>query len=390
MVENRTGMDVILNPLALPRASAYPASLHGIISPDSMDAAKREIRSWPGYEPTPLVSLTGLAREWNVGEIRYKDESTRFRLGSFKVTGGAYAVARYAVKISAPQRGEPVTIVTATDGNHGRAVAWGAKRFGCRCRVYVHERVSDARVKAIEDLGATVICVSGNYDDSVRRAAKDAEENRWQVISDTSYEGYSEVPSQIMQGYTAMLSELPQQMNRAIPTHVFVQAGVGGLAAAVCAYYWLTCGPERPRLVIVEPDDAPCLFESAKAGTLVPIRGNLDTIMAGLACGEASPIAWEILSKGAFAFAKIPDWAAEDAMRKLASPAKDDTPLVAGESAAAGIAAVGLARRDAGLSDMLQLDGNATVLVFGTEGDTDPQSYCRIVGRTAQEVLSRG
>src|SRR5690606_35466744 len=194
-----------------------------------------------------------------------------------------------------------ITVTCATDGNHGRSVAWGAHLFGCKCVIYVHETVSKGRKDAIASYGAEVRVVPGNYDDAVRKAASDAQANGWFVVTDTSYEGYTSVPRDVMQGYTIMAEESMQQIKQT-PTHIFVQGGVGGLAAAVCAHYWEKQGSERPRFIVAEPDRADCLYRSAKAGKPVAVHGALDTIMAGLACGEVSIIAWDILSEGADAF----------------------------------------------------------------------------------------
>ena len=282
-----------------------------------------------------------------------------------------------------------ITISCATDGNHGRSVAWGAQRHGCRCVIYVHARVSAGRVEAIKRYGAEVVRVAGNYDDSVRVAAADAAANGYFVVSDTSYPGYLDVPRDVMQGYTVMVEEILGQMDApALPTHVFVQGGVGGLAAAVCGHLWERLGARRPKLIVVEPEQAACLYHSAQAGAPVTVNGALDTIMAGLACGEVSTLAWRILDSGAFAFQTVDDAAAMAAMRLLADGGDSDAPIVAGESAVAGLAAciAVAARRD--WRGQLGLDADSRVLLIGSEGATDPALFERIVGRPARAVAT--
>lgn len=379
----------------------------GILSDRALQSAMREITSWPGYAPTPLVPLDALAAKAGLGAIYYKDEGTRFGLGSFKALGGAYAVMRLLQSLILQQTGNNaeateiaggryadicagLTVTCATDGNHGRSVAWGAQTFGCGCVIYVHEHVSEARCQAIAAYGAEVRRIVGNYDDAVRQASADAAVNGWHVVSDTSYPGYVDVPRDVMQGYGVMVDETLRQLPLGMaPTHVFVQGGVGGLAAAVCATLWERLHETKPRFIVVEPDRAACLFQSAVAGKPVTVEGELDTIMAGLACGEVSILAWEILSAGTDAFMMIDDEAAAEAMRCLARPAASDLPIVAGESAVAGLAAALQSAAHDDLRQCLGLDGSSVVLLFGTEGATDPDMYRRIVGMAANAVVAR-
>lgn len=379
---------------------------NAILSLSSLELARREISVWPGYQPTPLVALRGLAADAGVGDIYYKDEGGRFGLGSFKALGGAYAVLRLLQKqVAAQSSKDPgeismtpvddaavhrtVTVTCATDGNHGRSVAWGAKTFGCRCVIYVHEMVSKGRRAAIAAYGADVREVAGNYDDAVRQASVDAAANGWHVVSDTSYAGYIDVPRDVMQGYGVMVEEALAQLPAGkLPTHVFVQGGVGGLAAAVCATLWEALGTKRPQFIVVEPDRAPCLFRSSVAGHPVTVDGSLNTIMAGLACGEVSLLAWEILREGANAFMTIEDEAAIFAMRLLADSPFGDQSLVAGESAVAGLAGMLQLTRDQIARDACGLNKDSVVLVFGTEGATDPVLYEELVGRPAEMVLT--
>ena len=388
-------------------AEPYGAQRESLLGAAALGQAQAVISTWPGYAITPLCALPGLARTAGVGSIHYKDEGGRFGLGSFKALGGAYAVARLLCRelgqrlgravSHAELRSDPVlrqacadiTVTCATDGNHGRSVAWGAQMLGCRCVIYVHATVSQGREDAIARYGAQVVRTSGNYDEAVQQADHDAQISGWFVISDTSYPGYMDIPRDVMQGYQLMVHEavsaLPQW-----PTHVFVQAGVGGFAAAVCAYFWERQTEQRPVFVVVEPERADCLLQSARAGAVVAVKGDLDTLMAGLACGEVSLLAWEVLASGANAFCSIPDVAAVDAMRLLASPQPGDPDIVAGESAVAGLAAALLMVQDISARVALGLTQNSRVLLFGSEGDTDPTLYQQLVGRSAAQVRRDG
>ena len=379
-------MSVVDNPRAL-AGETYPEAMKDLLSHAKAEEAFDSISGWPGYAPTPVVGLGALARAAGIAEIIYKDEGGRFGLGSFKALGGALAVeAEYArIRAEDDGRARPTpTFASATDGNHGRAVAWGAQRVGCRCVIYLHAGVSLARERAIAALGAEIRRVDGNYDDSVRQAQEESARNGWIVISDTSYGDYRAIPCRIMQGYTVLAREI---LDRGIrPTHIFVQGGVGGLAAAMAAHFWEEFGAERPRLIVVEPENAACLARSAAAGHPVVVTGALDTVMAGLACGEVSEVAWEILDAAADHFVTLPDRAAIEAMRLLAM---NDPAIVAGESATAGLAACLIA---SGLPEMrkrLGLSDDSRVLCIGTEGATDPESYERLVGRTARENALR-
>jgi diaminopropionate ammonia-lyase len=345
-----------------------------------------------------------LAHAAGLDAIWYKDEGGRFGLGSFKALGGAYALSHHLIGAIRETTGatattadlidgtyrdltSKITVTSATDGNHGRSVAWGAQMFGCQCVIYIHAIVSDGRKQTIENFGAKVVRIDGNYDDSVRQAATDAIEFNRQVISDTSYDGYMETPKHVMYGYGVMASEAVEQLpDRQRPTHVFIQGGCGGLAAAVFAYLQQCWGENRPQFIVVEPKTAACLYASALKGEAVVIPGEMDTMMAGLACGEASLLAWQYLSHNANAFITISDQSAIEVMRALADGVKGDPPLVAGESAVAGLAAALVARLDPDQSKLLGLSEDSRILVFGTEGATDPEVYQHIVGKTAAQV----
>jgi diaminopropionate ammonia-lyase len=363
-----------------------------VVLPDGhFRRARAEIESWPGYAPTPLVPLDDVAKAARVAAVHYKDEGGRFGLGSFKALGGAYAVARLLITELA-RRGvannattteleqgahrdaaRDITVTCATDGNHGRSVAWGAQRFGASCVIFVHEGVSQGRRDAIARYGAEIRVVPGNYDDAVRACTHTAERENWFIVSDTSWEGYAEVPRDVMQGYRLMAEEAAEQLE-APPTHAFVPGGVGGVAAAVSVQLRARYGADI-KVVVVEPEKAACLLASAEAGQPVTVPGELDTLMAGLACGEPSLLAWQELERGAFAFMAVPDESAVDCMRVLA---RRRPPVVAGESAVAGLAGLLLAGRDPLSRAMLGLDAQSRVLLFGTEGATDPELYARL------------
>jgi diaminopropionate ammonia-lyase len=357
--------------------------------------AKRTITAWPGYAPTPLHDLPDLAADCGVARVAIKDEAARFGLGSFKALGGAYAVgevvATELARLGIAANASPadleagryadatgaLTVTCATDGNHGRAVAWGARRFGCRCVVFVHAHVSDARVAGIAAEGAEIRRVDGTYDAAVRRATQVAAEEGWFVVSDTSWPGYTAVPVDVMQGYRLMPDEAIDQWTARLPagapTHVFIQAGVGGVAAAVSAQLRARLAAP-PMLIVVEPDRAACLLASAQAGEVVSVPGDLDTIMAGLACGEPSLLAWTELERGAAAFMAVPDAAVGPCMRALAARG-----IVAGDSAVAGLAALLLAAADPAARATLGLDETSRVLLFSTEGATDEAVYARLM-----------
>lgn len=338
-------------------------------------------KTLPGYTPTPLHALPALARELGVGAIWVKDESKRFGLNAFKGLGASYAIHRYLQ--SNPANGKKLTFATATDGNHGRAVAWSAKRLGHAAVVYVPRNTVKARIDAILGEGARCEVIDGTYDETVKRAAADAAANGWQVISDTSWPGYTEIPAWIMSGYATLFREAMAQLGGQVPSSIFLQAGVGGMAIAGLA----VAAPvkPRPRLICVEPLDADCLAESAATpdGRIAEAKGKQDSIMAGLNCGTPSLLAWPALRAGLDGFLAVDDGWAADAMKRLAKPTGGDPAIVAGESGAAGLAGLMALCREpalAGARAAMGLDASAKVLLINTEGDTDPVNYQRIVG----------
>lgn len=393
----------------LHREISYGSEQEAVLDEEGFLRAAGVIRSWPGYAPTPLVRLGPLAEVAGVSEVSYKDESGRFGLGSFKPLGGAYAVLRQLMAEIAAAEGlervEPddvlqgrysdiaagVTVTAATDGNHGRSVAWGAQLFGCRCVIFIHETVSPGREQAIAALGAEVRRTPGSYDDAVRVADETARREGWFQIPDTSDGILTEAPRNVMQGYTLMAQEAMDQLPYAeTPTHIFVQAGVGGMAAAVAARFWQRFGPGRFRLILVEPRQAACWYHSLKAGEPVAVTEGLDSLMAGLACGEVSRLAWTILAPAADAMITVEDAAAADCMRLMAAGRLSGEPMVTGESAVAGLAGFLAAAADDSARAALGIGPDSRVLLFGTEGASDPETYEAIVGRSPGEVEKSG
>ena len=374
------------------RASVSPSwlSLHEARS------VRRFHETFPSYSVTPLHSLSALATLLGVDKILIKDESYRFGLNAFKALGGSYAIARILAErfgISAEEmifhrfqtefmrrQAEKMTFVTATDGNHGYGIAWTAAQLGAKSVVYMPQGSSPARLKRIQDLGAQAEIVPMNYDDAVRLAAQRATEFGWEVVQDTAWPSYEKVPQWIMQGYTTLALEAWEQSQEQLPTHLFIQAGVGSLAGAIIGFLAGIDPEKRPICIVVEPHAANCCYTSvtARDGLCHKVEGDLQTIMAGLACGEVNPIAWPILQNFGDWFFSIPDEWAEEAMARLAYPLAGDPAIVSGESGAAGFALVWQLLSNpehAPLREKLQLNQESRILCINSEGDTDPISY---------------
>lgn len=333
--------------------------------------------------PTPTHDMPALAAELGLGRLSIKDEGQRLGLGSFKALGGAYAVARLAAEAASQALGRPVTtgelatpevaaavqgmtFACATAGNHGRSVAYGAQRLGARAMIFVPAGVSEARIAAMAAFGATMVRTQSPYDDSVALAAEIAEERGWSLVSDTAFPGYERIPQLIMQGYTVIAGEALAQMDEP-PTHLFVQAGVGGLAGAMAGRLATQFGDRRPRVVVVEPDRAACILESARAGRSVRIPGQGRTVMSMLECQQPSLVAWRILERAADAFMAVSDEGASQAKRRLARPAGADAAISAGESGAAGLAGLIRAALDLEAREMIGLDAASRVWVINSE-----------------------
>ena len=375
-----------------------------LMSLEEAGKARAFHKSFPQYDRTPLTALEHMAEFLGLGRLYVKDESYRFGLNAFKVLGGSYAMARFIAKETGRDVSElpysvltseelkkefgQATFFTATDGNHGRGVAWAANRLGQRAVVHMPKGTTRARLENIAREGAQVDIQELNYDDCVRLAAREAAETpRGVIVQDTAWEGYEEIPSWIMEGYGTMAMEAGEQLKEAgdeRPTHVFVQAGVGSLAGAVVGYFANLYADNPPIFVVVEAQAADCLYQGAKAGdgTIRTVGGDMETIMAGLACGEPNTISWDILKNHVKVFISLPDWAAAQGMRMLAAPIKGDAPITSGESGAApfgALAAIMTMEEYADLKAAIGLDETSRVLVFSTEGDTDPERYKNIV-----------
>lgn len=373
------------------------------LDPVEVAKAKDFHATFPGYEPTPLKKLDSLAKKIGVNGVYVKDESYRFGLNAFKVLGGSYAIARYLAKclnkdmaemsfteLTSDQTKEQlgdITFATTTDGNHGRSIAWTARMLKQKSVVYMPKGSSIIRLENIRAEGADAVITDMNYDDAVRLTAENAAKYGWVVVQDTAWDGYEEIPAWIMQGYGTMAAEALEQLNALgveKPTHIFVQAGVGSLAGAVQGYFAALYKEDRPKTVIVEADQADCLYKSAlaKDGKPRTVGGDMATIMAGLACGEPNTIGWNILRDCSEMFISCPDWVAAKGMRVLGNPLKGDPRVISGESGAVTTGLLLALLEDDSLEDArraLGLDENSRILLFSTEGDTDPEKYRSIV-----------
>jgi len=393
---------LLVNPRAGRRP--YDVDLQRVLSVDAGRAAKGRLDAWTMLSaPTPLWSLPGLASSLGISALSVKDESKRSVLGSFKALGAPNALIELILR-RWPQCGwtaadlfagrhaealEGFTVISATDGNHGRALAAAAHTIGCHCVIVLHAHVSAEREQAIAAFGAEIRRIAGNYDESVEEAARLAAKHRWEVVSDTSYEGYEEVPRDVMQGYGVIAEELLENATGAPTcpwTHVLLQGGVGGLAAGIVSHFWERYGDRRPRFIVVEPEQADCLFQSAVQGRPARATGSVDSVMAGLACGETSPLAWRFLQPAVDVFMTVSDGQAQESMRTLAEGRYGDVPLVAGESGVAGLAALQVLDGRPEWRRLADLGPDARVLLINTEGATAPGVYALITGRPANEV----
>ena len=397
---------LFLNPRAT-RAD-YPAELSAIMNITQAHESREWLSSWRGIHrnATPLYDLPDAAVRCQVSRLCLKDESVRSPLGSFKALGAPIALVRQILRLHPDFEPAAIltgryaealrgyTVISATDGNHGRGLAAAAQDAGCRCVIVLHAHVSPEREQAIAAYGADIVRIVGNYDESVQEAARLAAAHGWQVIADTSYDDYEDIPRDVMQGYGAIAEEIVEQTSAqrgraGTFTHVFLQGGVGGMAAGLASYFWEYHGPQRPRFISVEPAQADCLLQSAIQGRPAKATGTVDSVMAGLACGETSPLAWRFLQPCVDAFMTIEDEQAIEAMRALAQGSERDTPIVAGESGVAGLAALEWLRSDPQRSEQVGLTAESRVLIISTEGATAPREYTRLVGQSAEQVLQR-
>lgn len=356
-------------------------------------------RKIEGYDPTPLVSLEYLAKKLGLKNILVKDESKRFGLNAFKVLGGSYALAKLlAEKLNIDMNHfdlkniktllkEPVVFTTATAGNHGTGVAWAAREMGQKAVVFMPKGSAKASVERIRALGADCIVTDVNYDDTVRLANKTAQENGWLLVQDTAWDGYETIPTWISQGYMTMADEAVEQLNEfkdLVPTHIMLQAGVGAMAGGILGYLVDALGVQNFKAIVSEPVTADCVYQSAqaKSGQLIAVDGDLNSIMAGLACGEVNPITWPILKDCTFAFAKVEDSIAATGMRILGNPLKGDDPITSGPSGAINLGllyALSNSPEQADLKESLGLNEESVVLIFSTEGDTNTDLYRKVV-----------
>ena len=344
------------------------------LSEKEIDEAYLSISNWKGYAPTPLIELNKLSKELNLNKIYYKDENKRFDLKSFKALGGAYAVEKVT------KGNKDIIVATATAGNHGRSVAWGARRLGLKCKIFISEFVSDARGKAMADLGADVVKVKGNYEKSLMECIKQSTENNWQIVQDVAWKDYMLVPKYTMAGYTVMMKEIVDQLKNEKITHIILQAGVGGMAGAMVA------GIARylknvPITIIVEPDSAACVMESIKSGKIEKIDIKRESLMGGMSCGEVSLVPWEILKNSVKHCVSLPDDDIAKTMRLLGNSSFSDEKIIAGENSAPGVISLISSCEDQNIKEKLKLNNNSNVLVFGCEGDTDKEMYQKLTNQ---------
>ncbi|MCD9515531.1 diaminopropionate ammonia-lyase [Photobacterium carnosum] len=350
-----------------------------------------------GYTPTPLISLPHLAAFLGIKAILVKDESKRFGLNAFKVLGGSYALGRVLadhlninineidLKTVANKLTQPLVFTTATAGNHGTGVAWAAREMGQKAVVYMPKGSPQASVERIRGLGAECIVTDVNYDDTVRLANKTAEDNGWMLVQDTAWDGYEQIPTWISQGYMTMVDEAIDQAedtNEGLPTHVILQAGVGAMAGGVLGYLVDRLGSENIKTIISEPSVADCIYRSGNKGEIVNVTGDLSSIMAGLACGEPNPITWPILRDSSHTFISAEDRIAALGMRILGNPLQGDNCIISGESGALSMGILyQLMTTESGKIEAkkMGLNKDAVVMIFSTEGDTNPTRYRRIV-----------
>ena len=345
-----------------------------LLSKKDIDEAYLSISNWENYSPTPLIELNKLSKELNLNKIFYKDESKRFNLKSFKALGGAYAVEKIT------KGNKDIVVATATAGNHGRSVAWGARRLGLKCKIFISEYVSDARGQAMAELGADVIKVKGNYENSLIECIKQSTENNWQIVQDVAWKNYTIVPKYTMAGYTVMMKEIIDQIDQNKISHIILQAGVGGMAGAMIA------GIARylenvPITLIVEPDSAACVMESIKSGKIEKIDIKKESLMGGMSCGEVSLVPWEILKNSVKFCISLPDDDIAKTMKFLGNCSFSEEKIIAGENSAPGVIGLIVSCENNKIKEKLKLNSNSNILVIGCEGDTDKEMYQKLINQ---------
>ncbi len=349
------------------------AKILDCLSAKEIDEAYSSISNWKGYSSTPLLELNKLSEELKLNKIFYKDESKRFDLKSFKALGGAYAVEKVSGN-------KDIVVSTATAGNHGRSVAWGAKKLGLKCKIFISEFVSDTRGKAMADLGADVIKVKGNYEKSLIECIKQSTNNNWQIVQDVAWKDYIKVPKFTMAGYTVMMKEIVDQIKNDQITHIILQAGVGGMAGAMVAgiaRYLINV----PEIIVVEPDSAACLMESIKTGKIEKIDIVKESLMGGMSCGEVSLVPWEILKNSVKYCISLPDDEIAITMKLLGNASFSDEKIIAGENSAPGVISLITICEDEKIKENLKLDEDSNILLIGCEGDTDQAMYQKLINQ---------
>ena len=344
------------------------------LSIKEIDEAYSSISNWKGYSKTPLLELNKLSKELRLNKIFYKDESKRFDLKSFKALGGAYAVEKVS------KGNKNIVVATATAGNHGRSVAWGAKRLGLKCKIFISEFVSNARGKAMADLGADVIEVNGNYEKSLIECIKQSTKNNWQIVQDVAWKDYMIVPKYTMAGYTVMMKEIVDQIDQNKISHIILQAGVGGMAAAMIA------GVARylenvPEIIVVEPDSAACVLESIRTGKIEKIDIKRESLMGGMSCGEVSLVPWEILKNSVKYCISLPDDDIAETMKLLGNGNFSNIKIIAGENSAPGVISLIASCEDEKIKETMKLNKDSNVLLIGCEGDTDQKMYQKLINQ---------
>ena len=343
-----------------------------VLPKHEIDEAYKIISRWDNYSPTPLISLKKLSEKLKLNNIFYKDESKRFHLKSFKALGGAYAVEKVT------KGKKEITVSTATAGNHGRSVAWGSKRLGLKCKIFISEYVSEFRAKVMRDFGAEVIRVKGNYDNSLKECIKQSKQNNWQIVQDVAWQDYKLVPKLTMAGYSVMMKEISEQINNQQISHIILQAGVGGMAAAMVA------GVARyldnaPQIIVVEPENAACVLESIKTGKIKKISIKKESLMGGMSCDEVSMVPWEILKDSVNYCVTVSDNYISKTVKSLSNCAFSKEKIVGGECSTPGIISLAGLCNDAEIKKKINLNDQSNVLLFGCEGDADEELYQKLL-----------
>ncbi len=343
-----------------------------ILSAEDIDIAYKTISSWDNYLSTPLISLNKLNEKLKLNKIFYKDESKRFHLKSFKALGGAYAVEKII------KGNDKNVISTATAGNHGRSVAWGAQKNGLECKIFISEFVSESRAKVMRNFGADVIRVKGNYEDSLNECIMQSNKNNWQIVQDVAWKDYKLVPKLTMAGYSVMMKEISEQIKNEKISHVILQAGVGGMAAAMVA------GIARymdyiPQIIVVEPDSAACVLESINTGKIEKISIEKESIMGGMSCGEVSLVPWEILKNSVHFCVTVSDDYISKTVKYLTNKEFSNEKIIGGECSTPGIVSLAGLNNDYETRKKINLNENSNVLIFGCEGDADEELYQKLL-----------